>query len=158
MGDPPAWTGCCCRGRGTCSLQASLIQCKQRAFWGFSAAFPPLERTAVPCVPLQCAENDGEANEPLCTGAPCGGHSSAFPEKNLRDVGGRGWEGRGGVRGSRWFQTRLTCGGDVCSIGWPAVEARVGPVGAQYRIDDESTQQRVQQPVDATHGGRTGWI
>lgn len=178
-GDPPAWTGCCCRGKGTCSLQASLIQCKQRAFWGFSAAFlaysvrpvmqiadgrpppptrPPPERTAVPCGPLQCAENDGEANEPLCTGAPCGGHSSAFPEKNLRDVGGRGWEGRGGVRRSRWFQTRLTCCGDVCSIGWPAVEARVGPVGAQYRIDDESTQQRVQQPVDATHGGRTGWI
>lgn len=34
----------------------------------------------------------------------------------------------------------------------------MGPVGAQYRIDDESAQQRVQQPVDATHGGATGWI
>lgn len=89
-------------------------------------------------------------------------HAEGIPRLSPRKTSGTwvggGGKGRGGVRRSRWFQTRLTCGGDVCSIGWPAVEDRVGPVGAQYRIDDESTQQRVQQPVDATHGGRTGWI
>lgn len=35
----------------------------------------------------------GEANESLCIQAPCGGHSSAFPEKTTRTWG---WEGRGG--------------------------------------------------------------
>lgn len=76
-----------------------------------------------------------------------------FPRENHWDVGAE----RGGER-SRWYPARLTCGGYVCSVGRPAVETRVGPVGAQYRIDDESAQQRVQQPVDATHGGGTGWI
>lgn len=86
-------------------------------------------------------------------------HAEGIPWLSPRKPLGRGgWEGRGGVQRNRWYHNRLTCGGCVCSIGWPAVETRVGPVGAQYRIDDESAQQRVQQPVDATHGEGTGWI
>lgn len=90
-------------------------------------------------------------------------HAEGIPRHSQRKTPGRVgvWEeggvGRGGgVERSHWYPTRLTCGGYVCSVGRPVVESRVGPVGAQYRIDDESTQERVQQPVDATHGGGTG--
>lgn len=91
----------------SCSLQASFILCKQRAFWGFSLAF--LGYCVRPV--MQIAQGDpwrgqpslrssamcrkrGEANESLCIQAPCGGHSSAFPEKTA------GTWGVGRTRGS----------------------------------------------------------
>lgn len=136
-GDPPAWTGCCCRGKGTCSLQASLIQCKQRAFWGFSAAFlaysvrpvmqiaegrpdqtppPPPERTAVLCVPLQCAENDREP------------HAEGIPRLSPRKTSGT-WVGGGGKDAGE-------CGGVAGSRpGLPAVATFAASAGRPWRLE-----------------------
>lgn len=123
-GDPPAWTGCCCRGRGTCSLQASLIQCKQRAFWGFSTAFPPWRGQPSPA--FLC--NVQKTTERLMSHSAPEPHAEGIPRLSPRKTSGT-WVGGGGKDAGE-------CGGVAGSRpGLPAVATFAASAGRPWRLE-----------------------
>lgn len=142
------------------SLTSLMNKANTLAFKDFAACI-----LVMSCIPQQ--RTGGGENASLSINAQ--GFPRLSPRKPLGTRGKRGGGGKEeavcsvGVNPARIFKiyityitgtqrVDLTCDGYICSIrrvAWQII--RVGALRAQYRIDDESTQQYIYYHV--THGG-----